>query len=584
MSEQNQQRGEALFDALSKSKKQRKRRLIRNIVIVLVVLVVAAVIAISMLRRNVEQRFAAASAEVQAYTVSAGTLHTTVAGTGVLTEVDVEQISVPDGVEIREVEVKAGDVVQQGDLLATIDMATVMTALSDLQEDLEDLDDQISDAKGETISSSIQAGISGRVKRIFAQEDMDVSACMAQNGALAVLSLDGCMAVDLETGLLEKGQSVTVTRADGTVISGSVDSAAGGRATVSVTDNGPQYDEEVTVSLEDGTTVGQGKLYIRNPLAVTGYAGTIQRVNTKENAKVSAYTTLFRLKNTSFSANYDTLLRQRGELEETLLELLTLYRDGALLAPMDGTISSVQYDEDAEDTSAAASASSSSAYAAYYGSATADTTTTEAVDGTAVLKLYPGVQMSITISIDETDILALEEGQEAEIEVSSVSEELYAGYVSEISKVADTSTGVTQYSAEVLLDKASGMLSGMTASVDVRIQGVENALIIPIDALHQTSASYFVYTGYDEETKQYTGMVEVTTGMQSDTQVEILSGLKAGDTVYYTHQEDFFAMIGSMMGGGMSGGPMSGMSGMGNMGRPSGNMGGGMPSGMNRGG
>ena len=576
MSEQNQ-RGEELFEALSKNKKQRKRRLIRNVLIILAVIAVVLVAAVVMLRRNVEQRFAAAAADVQSYVVVPGTIHTTVSGSGVLTEVDVEQISVPTGVEVNEVEVKAGDAVAKGDLLATIDMATVMTALSDLQEQLDELDDSIHDAKGEQVGSSITAGISGRVKILYAEKDMDVSACMAKYGALAVLSLDGYMAVDIETDAVAKGDTVTVIREEGKTLEGKVESAAGGKATILVTDNGPKFDEEVTVALEDGTEIGKGKLYIHNPLAVTGYAGTVRSVNTKENASVGPWSGLFSLKDTSFSANYDTLLRQRAELEETLLELLTLYRDGALLAPMDGIISSVQFGEEETDSAAASTGSMASAYASYYGtSATAATASTETVDGTAVLKLYPDLAMSITIGIDETDILALEEGQEADVEVSSVSEEVFRGSVTEISKVADTSTGVTQYSAEVTLDKAAGMLSGMTASVDVKIQGVENALIIPLDALHQTSTTSFVYTAYDQETKQYGGMVEVTTGMQNDTQVEILSGLKEGDTVYYTQQENFFSMISSMMGG-MGGGMPTGMGGSGQ--RPSG-MGGGMPSGM----
>ena len=89
-------------------------------------------------------------------------------------------------------------------------------------------------------------------------------------------------------------------------------------------------------------------------------------------------------------------------------------------------------------------------------------------------------------------------------------------------------------------------------------------MIIPVDALHQTSATHYVYTTYDEETKQYGGMVEVTIGMQNDNDVEILSGLNQGDVVYYTKQENFFAMIGNMMG----------MGNMGNMGGRPGNMGG----------
>ena len=39
-------------------------------------------------------------------------------------------------------------------------------------------------------------------------------------------------------------------------------------------------------------------------------------------------------------------------------------------------------------------------------------------------------------------------------------------------------------------------------------------------------------------------------GMQNDEYAEILSGLEAGDTVYYTEQENIFAFFASMMGGG----------------------------------
>ena len=574
------QRGEELFETLSRNKKMRRRKLIRNVVIVIAVIAILLVVAVIMLRRNVEQRFASAAAEVQAHTVATGTINTTVSGSGVLTEVDLEAITVPEGVEVNEVEVEVGDAVQKGDLLATVDMATVMTALSDLQEQMDELDDDINDAKGETVGSTITAGLTGRVKIIYGEKGMDVSSCMAEHGALAVLSLDGYMALDLETESVNKGDTVTVIRADGKTVEGEVESAAGGKATVLVTDNGPQYDEEVTVTLEDGTEIGKGKLYIHNPLAVTGYAGTINTVSAKENAYVNAWSGLFSLKDTSFSANYDTLLRERADLEETLMELLTIYRDGALLSPMDGIISSVEFEAEETSTSTTTNTSAASAYAAYYGATTASTATTAAdteVEGTAVLTLYPNISMSITIGIDETDILALEEGQSAEVEVSSVSEELFTGLVTEISKVADTSTGVTQYSAEVTLDKVEGMLAGMTASVDVKIEGVENALIIPIDALHQTSAISYVYTAYDEETKQYGGMVEVTTGMQNDSYVEILSGLSEGDVVYYTEQENFFAMIGNMMGMGNMGGMPGGMSA-----RPSsgnrGNMGG-MPGG-----
>ena len=549
MSEQNQH-SEELFETLSKNKKKRRRRIVRTVLITIAVIVAILIAVVITLTKNVEKKFAAAVADVQTHQVSTGTIHTTVSGNGVLTEEDLEEISVPSGVEVNEVVVDAGDSVVKGDLLATVDMSTVMTSLTALQDQMNQLDNAINDAKGEEAGSQITAGVSGRVKILYAEPEMDVSLCMAEHGALAVLSLDGYMAADLETDKLTKGNLVSVTRADGKVLEGHVSAVAGNTATILVTDNGPQYGEEITVSTKDGLELGKATLYIHNPLGVTGYAGTVRSVVAKENTAVTATSTLFNLKDTRFSANYDTLLRNRSDLEETLMELLTIYRDGALLAPMDGVVSSVQFDEDSGSTASAAATvdSSAAAMAAMYGYGAATTTTTAPVSAGTILTLYPDVQMSITIGIDETDILALQEGQEAEITVGSIGETVYPGSVVEISKVADTSTGVTQYSAEILLDKAPGMLPGMTADVDIKIEGNENALIIPVDALHQTSTGYFVYTSFDEETQQYGGKVDVVLGMQNDNHAEILSGLKEGDTVYYTKQENIFAYFASMMG------------------------------------
>ena len=539
-------RGEELFDQLSQNRKKRKRKIIRTIVILLAVIAVILFAGVMHLRRQVQERFASSAAEVEHYEVASGTINTVVAGTGTLTEVDLEQLTLPEGVEITDILVEAGDTVAQGEILATADMASVMASLSDLQAQIKDLDSDIASAKGDTISSRISANISGRVKQLFAQTGDDVSAVMAEHGALAVLSLDGYMAVDLETDALQRNQEVVVLRADGTQIDGTAESAAGGKATILVTDKGPQFDEEVTVQTLEGEPVGTGCLYIHSPLSVTGYAGTISGVSVSENSYAYAYSTLFSLTDTSFSANYDSLLRQRSELEEKLLQLLTVYRDGAILAPWDGMVSSIEYDSEAEDTANLNE------------------------DGDIrLMTLYPNISMEITISIDETDILALQKGQEAEVTVSSVSEDVHTGLVTQINKSADTSSGVTYYSAVVTVDQADGMLPGMTADVDIKIEGVENALIIPVDALHQTRDTYYVFTTYDEETQQYGGQAEVTIGMQNDNYVEILTGLNLGDTVYYTEAQEFpFGGMGNM--GGMPGGNAGGMPG------------GGMPSGMNR--
>lgn len=516
---------EALFEALGKSKKKKKRKIIRTVVILVLVIAIVLVVGVSVLQRRVREQFASGAGEVLSYEATTGTISTVVSGSGTLQNVDTETVTVPSGVDVTEILVGFGDAVEAGDLLATVDMATVRSAMSDLQTAIEDLDDQISDAEGDKVSSYVQAGVSGRVKILCAEKNMDVASAMVEHGALAVLSLDGYMALDVETDQLSIGDSVTVVREDGSELTGTVESAAGGKATVLVTDNGPRYDEEVTVKNAEGAQIGTAKLYIHNPLSVTGYAGTVSRVNVSENQKVYSGTTLFTLTDTSTSANYDALLRERNKAEETLLELLNLQRSGGVTAPISGSIFSTG---DADDASL-----------------------------TDVVTISPDVSMSVTITVDESDILSLELGQTADVTVSSVSDDTLSGTVTEIDKTASSG----YYTAVITLDKLEGMLSGMTASVDVRIEGVDDAVIIPVEALHQTSTGAYVYTAYDEETQEYGGRVDVVTGLSNNNYVEIKSGLSEGDTVYYTESQSIADLFGNMGGMGFGGGQSGGMSG-----------------------
>ena len=126
------------------------------------------------------------------------------------------------------------------------------------------------------------------------------------------------------------------------------------------------------------------------------------------------------------------------------------------------------------------------------------------------------------------------------------------------------------------------MLQGMTAKAVIRIQGVENAVIIPVEALHQTSSRSYVYTSYDEELKEFGGLTEVTVGITNSSYAEISSGLKEGDTVWYTEAEtNPFANMGFPGGGDFTGGgdfPGGGMPGGNGDGFPGGN-GGNRPNG-----
>lgn len=545
----NQRRDDALFEALGQSRKKKRRKIIRTVLILILIVAIVLVTAVAILRRRVQERFAASQGDVLTHVVQEGSISTVVSGSGILVNVDTETVTVPTGVELTEILIENGDKVAQGQLLALADMATVRSALSDVQAQIEDLDDQIADADSDKADTAVYAGVSGRVKAVYGQPGMTVAEVMIQNGALAELSLDGYMAADLEGSDLAEGTGVTVVREDGSQVSGTVGTVVNGVATVLISDNGPRNGEEVCVLLADSTEAGSGTLYIHKPLKITGYAGTILGAYATENSQVYGNSCLFTLKDTEYTANYDTLLRSRADSEEILLELLQIQKHGGITAPVAGSVYSV-----------------------------ADLDSETGIADLCVLS--PDKEMSVTISVDESDILSLELKQETNVTVSSVTEDVLLGIVTEIDKTASDGA----YTAVVTLDMLEGMLPGMTADVDVKIQGSENALLVPADAVHYTSTGAYVYTSYDEDIKEYGGRTDVVIGLSNDDYVEILSGLSLGDTVCYTKTQSLFDMFASMSGmGGNQRGNRSGSQG-GPGGNPSGGsrpdmpQGGGMPA------
>ena len=157
-------------------KKKSKKNVVRIVVIagaaVLVIGGGAAVMRGRLRRVNADSTTADT---MRSYEVKTGTISTTVSGTGTLTADDVETLDLLSLVEVDSVYVKAGDTVQEGDLLASVDTVSVKTALKLLQEEIDDLDEEIEDEQGETVSSSIKSGVAGRVKKIYASVDDEVS-------------------------------------------------------------------------------------------------------------------------------------------------------------------------------------------------------------------------------------------------------------------------------------------------------------------------------------------------------------------------------------------------------------------------
>ena len=532
-------------------KKNRRRKTLSTVLILLAILIAGAAVGIKYLRQHVTENYGSKSSdEAQTATVTVGSISTTITGSGTLSAQETTDVSIPSTVALRSLCVEEGDTVTEGDILAYLDLTSVMSAMNDLQTELEELDSDIADAAKETVDNVMKSTVVGRVKGIYCEAGDSVLSIMYEHGALMTISLDGHMAVDIPTAGLSAGDTVTVTLSDGTAYPGTVDEVREDEAVVLITDNKPLLGDKATVTDEEGKTLGTGELYIHQPLNITGYAGTVSRLMVTENAPVTKNRILLYLTDTTFTANYDALLQQRAQVEDDLNELISLYRTGVVRAPLAGKVESIT---DEQETVEGAEVPAEWTFAV----------------------IRPQEKMIATASIDESNILSVEVGQTASVTISSISDDPFTGEVTSIEKTGTSTSGVTGYSVEVTLDRTEKMLTRMSATVSIRIEGVDDALLLPEDAVTKTRTSAYVYTSVNETSGELEGMVEVKTGLTGGGYIEITEGLKEGDTVYYTKKKsnDFSSFMGGF-GGGFGGG-----SGSGGFSMPGGGSGGGSGSG-----
>ncbi len=294
---------------------------------------------------------------VYSMTAETGTIDTVLPGTGTLAEEDSSDITLPEGVEISAWYFADGDTVTEGDVLAKLDTSSIMSVIATVQESLDELDEELYEHEDDAVDEEMLATTSGRVIKIYAEEDASVIDIMYENGALMLISLDGLMAVSIETDEdLSVGDTLDVTLTDETVVTGKVESYINGTAIITIDDENLGVGDEVTIATEDGDELGTGELYIHSELKVTGYTGTVSEVSVAEGDEVEAEDTLLVLTDVDYTAEYEMLLAERTELEETMQELFSLYADPYLYATCSGVISGL------DDTTVTASTSSDAVY------------------------------------------------------------------------------------------------------------------------------------------------------------------------------------------------------------------------------
>ena len=537
---------------------RRVKRMVKRIVkwiFWLCVLAAAALFGYRYYREQTATQTASTQPTYATSSVQSGAISKTVYGTGMIEAASQPVVSIQMDGTLSELRVDIGDEVKEGDVLAVLENDELDATIQDLEYALWELDDEIMGTSPGATVVTVRSPIAGRVMKLYGQVGDDALAVYRKYGAVALLSTDGRMKVEFDVAegtSVELGETLFVSGMGAVVgttfsVEGEVTDLymQGTKAVVTINDDTLPMDADATVTNGMGEIVGTGTLEINKPMAVSAYGGTIRQIRVNVGDEIERKDTIYVLEDSPLTLTQESLRIQREAAAEELEEAKEQRENLIILAPCDGVIASVEALEVGSSVTA----------------------------GTTLLSILEGEDMTLTIAVDELDVVSVQEGQPVSITVDALSDLTVEGTVEKIAPVGSGESGVTTYDVKLSFDAAgTGIRAGMNATGEILVASVEDALYIPVEALMTVNDQYCVLTA--------SGSYQpVETGIMNDEYVQILSGLEAGDLVCYESDASSSSATSMDMGGmvvvdmgGMTGAQMGGMP-SGDM--PSGSMGGG---------
>lgn len=240
-----------------------------------------------------------------------------------------------------------------------------------------------------------------------------------------------------------------------------------------------------------GTVLPQNRLAIKPPIN-----GRVEKILVREGDLVKTGQTLAWMSSTERAAVLDAA-RDKGGAELKYWE--DAYKPIPLLAPIDGEVivGTVQPGQ-----------------------------TLTTVDPVLVLS----DRLIVRAQVDETDIGKVRLQQAAVLSLDAYPDKKVNSTVEHIYYESKTVNNVTIYEVDLLPDKVPDFFrSGMNANIDFLIEKKENALLVPVEAVHKDKDGSYVLLSQGQGKEPV--RQAVTTGISDEKNTEIVSGITANDKI-----------------------------------------------------
>lgn len=538
-------------EAARRAKKRKKR--IKLIITLVIVLAVVGGIVFGLFKlfhkKEVKQT-------VWSDVVTRGNIQSTVTGSGVTRAKDAATLTLTSGGKVEEVFVAAGDTVQKGDPLYTVDSTEAQKAVEDAQKTVDDYQKQINALNESYADLTLAAPFSGKLLDALSA---DVGDDMASGTKVGTLVDDKTMKLSLYFSYAYES-NFTVGKAATISIPSTMNTLAGKVEKINkvhrVSAEGSELFEVVFSVVNPGTLTADmgataylsgadgetvypyeaGKLaYNRSVDLVTKAGGELSAVNLTDYADIAAGQVLVQMKPDDNDNQLASLATSMKSAQDTLKKEQEALSNYNAVAPIAGTVIACNL-----------------------------TPGETAEAGRAAVTIADTSVMLIDAQIDEMDVSYLQVGMPCDItQEGTDGSASFMGTIQSVSMEGKYENGVSYFPAVIQVDNPEGaILSGMYVDYSIMASQSDNCLTVPVQAVKYTEAGTCLFIKADSapdnaldattlgmEVPEGFYAVPVTVGLSDDTSAEITEGAEEGAEVfiqYVTDQGDSWSQSSGM--------------------------------------
>lgn len=563
---------------------EKKRSGKKPVLLVLVLLLAAGLAALPFLMDRMNDTAGDGSSLLSA-TVQRGNVSRTVSGAGTLGARDTQRITIPQDVVITGYAVSDGDLVKTGDPIAWVDTVSVYSVIATLGEELDSVTEELAEVQNTYASSYISSNVAGTVTAVYAEAGDDIRQVMEKYGALAEITLENgtVLKVSALSGTIlwpyiAAGDEVFVNAILFSVTDVETMGAYGAlvlrhqRIEEQLAQLFRLYRDGYVAAPADGMIIDTDETLVKK-LSAAGETGTLDFLIARSTDNVT-YTRLAD-SNTHVETEYvtRTLVESVDSSGQGVVsgvygsvdfsgfpgaksgDTVFMQEDSTYVTAPDGTeyLADVQYkvllvespkssgEDDEDDESGGKSGSSRSGGGSGGESGAAGASAAAQTDARSVTLATRSIatlvdmeQALVSISVDELDILTLRVGDAAQITLDALPGRSFEGVVTGVNTSRSNSGGNSKYTVEVTIPRGPEMLDGMNASCVITIETLRDVLTVPAAALCDENGVSLIYTALGRDKASLSEPVPVEVGFSDGETLEILSGLREGDTVWYS--------------------------------------------------